>query len=339
MGNDLNRRLRLLLLLAFVSSFAISCTKSIKLKVLEPAKVGRAATTKQIAVSAFKGDHIGLAAKIETNLSKQVVEGEKFFTTVSRNEVDRLIKEQSLQYSGVLKEDRLVEAGQLLGVQAFVSGEVSAASGQDETFYEERFRCLDKKCQQLQTYQVRCTRRNLTLAATVKMTDVALGDIIVAENFSKHQSWTSCVDQMQRLPAISAGLDALTNEVASQFVAMLTPQYRTLEVVLLDEPDIDYSAAQSKTLSVALEFLEAGRLDKAEPLLTALLNATQERSYVAAYNLGVVKEALGQYDMAKRLYRLADQLQTRPVEPINQAVTRIESVIRKHDEALSQLKQ
>lgn len=316
-----------------------SCTTSIQIKVLEPAKIGRAAETKQIAVSPFKGDQVGLSSKIETVLSKQVVEGKPFFTTVSRNEVDRLIKEQSLQYSGVLKEDRLVEAGQLLGVQAFISGEVSAASGQDETFYEERFRCLDKKCQQLQTYQVRCTRRNITLAATVKMTDVARGDIIVAENFSKHRSWNTCVDQMQRLPAISAGLDNLANAVARQFVAMLTPQYRTMEVELLEDADIDYTAAQEKTLEVALEFIEAGRYDKADPLLSRLLSSTQERSYVAAYNLGVVKEAQGDYDRAKRLYQLADQLQTKPVEAINKAVSRIDLVIRQYQQAQSQLEQ
>jgi len=327
------------ILLMVAVGLTASCTKSIKLKVLEPAKVGRAAQTKQLAVSPFKGDSVGLSSKIETVLSKQQIEGKAFFTTVSRNEVDRLIKEQSLQYSGVLKEDRLVEAGQLLGVQAFVSGEVSAASGQDETFYEERFRCLDKKCQQLQTYQVRCTRRNITLATTVKMTDVALGDIIVAENFSKHRSWTSCVDQMQRLPAISAGLDGLANEVARQFVAMLTLQYRTLEVVLLEDPDIDYNAQQQKTLEVALAFIEAGRYDKADRLLSSLLSATQERSYVAAYNLGVVKEARGEYARAKRLYQLADQLQTKPIEAINQAVVRIDKVIRQYEQAQSQLKQ
>jgi len=327
------------ILLMVAVGLTASCTKSIKLKVLEPAKVGRAAQTKQLAVSPFKGDSVGLSSKIETVLSKQQIEGKAFFTTVSRNEVDRLIKEQSLQYSGVLKEDRLVEAGQLLGVQAFVSGEVSAASGQDETFYEERFRCLDKKCQQLQTYQVRCTRPNITLATTVKMTDVALGDIIVAENFSKHRSWTSCVDQMQRLPAISAGLDGLANEVARQFVAMLTPQYRTLEVVLLEDPDIDYNAQQQKTLEVALAFIEAGCYDKADRLLSSLLSATQERSYVAAYNLGVVKEARGEYARAKRLYQLADQLQTKPIEAINQAVVRIDKEIRQYEQAQSQLKQ
>lgn len=315
-----------------------SCTTSIQIKVLEPAKIGRAAVTKQIAVSPFKGDSVGLSAKIETVLSKQVVEGESFFTTVSRNEVDRLIKEQNLQYSGVLNEDRLVEAGQLLGVQAFVSGEVSAASGQDETFYEERFRCLDKKCQQLQTYQVRCTRRNITLAATVKMTDVARGDIIVAENFSKHSRSNSCVDQAQRLPAVSAGLDSLANRVARQFVAMLTPQYRTMEVELLEDAR-DYSASQEKTLEVALEFIEAGRYDKADALLTRLLSSTQERSYVAAYNLGVVKEAQGDYARAKRLYQLADELQTKPVEAINKAVIRIDQVIRKYEQARSQLEQ
>jgi len=55
--------------------------------------------------------------------------------------------------------------------------------------------------------------------------------------------------------------------------------------------------------------------------------------------LGVVKEARGEYARAKRLYQLADQLQTKPIEAINQAVVRIDKVIRQYEQAQSQLKQ
>ena len=61
--------------------FTTGCVQKVKMKVLEPAEVARVATTKVIAVTDFKKDWgIGLAGKIETEISKQILDGKPYFT-------------------------------------------------------------------------------------------------------------------------------------------------------------------------------------------------------------------------------------------------------------------
>lgn len=315
------------------------CSKNIKIQMLEPAEIDRAAFTKRIAVSEFRKDTVGLAAKIESRIAQQKVDGQHFFTIISRDEIDNIIQEQKLQNSGVVKDDQVVEVGEILGAQAFITGEVSSASMRDNGYYEERFECADRNCNELRKYLVSCTRRDISLGATIKMTDVAKGDIIYAQNYAESKSWKSCLDDSRTLPTKSAGLEQLANEVANLFVFKLSPHYRSMSIELLDSPDLKYTDRQEKTLEVALEYLEASRLDKAEKLLGTLLDSTDNRSYVAAYNLGVVKEAQGAYVEAQRLYNMADDLQLEPVEAINKAVVRIKQVMQKHEQVQLQLAQ
>ncbi|TXL23567.1 hypothetical protein BMR03_01905, partial [Methylococcaceae bacterium HT2] len=82
-----------------------------------------------------------------------------------------------------------------------------------------------------------------------------------------------------------------------------------------------------------LEYINQNRLDKAEQLLSNLLQSTQSKSYVAAYNLGVVKEAKGELLEAKKYYSLADQLQIEPIEEINTAVNRIKAEVINMEQA------
>lgn len=328
-------------ILALVSGawMLTACTTTVKLKVLEPAQIDRAAHTKQIAVSPFEGDTVGLAGKIEATLAKQKLDGQYYFTTVSRKEVDQLLQEQQFQYSGVVNENRLVEAGELLGAQAFVAGEVTSASARDDRHYEERMECANKKCNEYRVYNVACQIRTVSMGANIKVIDVSKGDIIHADSFTKSRRWKHCRDDSRTLPTKSAGLELLASEIATDFVHRLTPHYTTMTVTLLDDPDMDYSAEQKKTLSLAIEYIEAGRLDKAERLLGTLLDSTDNRSYVAAYDLGVVKEAQGDLAEARRLYHLADDLQVEPVDEINEAVKRIDRVMVNREKALSQISQ
>lgn len=324
-------------LAAWIVLASSGCSKNVKIRVLEPAKIDRAAQTKQIAVSGFKDDTVGLAGKIEALLANQTVDGQKYFTTVSRNEMDRILEEQKLQYSGVVKDSNMVEAGEILGAQAFISGEVVSASVKDNRHYEKRTKCIDDKCKEIRSYLVSCLSRSIDLSANIKMTDVSKADIIYADAFSKNYQWKHCQDDRNVLPSKSDGLGKLASEIANEFVYQLTPHYTTMSVSLLDDPDLDYTSKQENTLDIAIDYIEAGRLDKAEQLLGTLLTSTQNRSYVAAYNLGVVKEAQGELADAKRLYLMADKLQKEPVDEINQAVVRIDQIMLKREKALSQI--
>ena len=200
-----------------------------------------------------------------------------------------------------------------------------------------RSRCADKKCKELIYYKVRCKKRIVGLSAELRMVDVSKGDIIYADTMNRKATFTHCSDDSRALPSREMAAQNLAESIANNFIYKLTPHYRNFRVVLLKDGDLDYSDKQEKLLEVSLEYIEQGRFDKAQQFLTQLIDSTGAQSYVAFYNLGVVKEAEGNYLEAKEYYENADNLMVEPVEEINAAVLRIDSLIDKRQRTQSQL--
>ena len=314
------------------------CAQKVMIKALEPAEVNRAAITKKISVTPFKNDRIGFANKLEGKLANQFLDGKPYFTVVSKGDFERLVAEQRRQYSGLLDENQAVELGNLLGAQALISGSITSDSLQDTRFYEKRVECVDKKCTEQREYQVACTKRVIGLGVQIKMVDVERGDIIYGDTLQGEGAWEHCSDDKRVLPSKAQGMDYLSDSLVKDFVYKLTPHYVYFRVALLEDPDMEYTEQQEMLLENALAFIDHNRLDRGETLLQELFIQTGGMSYVAAYNLGVVREAQGQYDDAKRYYEIADGLAMAPVEEINIAINRIEASIRKRKLALEQIK-
>lgn len=313
------------------------CAQKVNIKALEPAEIDRVAYTKKIAVSNFSNDSVGLSRKIEANLAKVRIDNKKYFTLVSRNDLNKVIEEQKLQNSGLIDSSKVVEVGNLIGAQAIISGNVGRASSEDSSYYETRLRCANKKCSELESYKVRCLKRVVGLSAEVRIVDVAQGDIIFADTLSQNSQYTHCVDDSNALPSKEIAAQKIAKSMADKFSFRLTPHYRYFAVALLEEPDLDYTSTQEKLLEVSLLYIEQNRYDKAEELLSKLIDATSSQSYVAFYNLGVVREAQGKYSEAKEYYEYADNLMIEPVEEINEAVVRIDSLIEKRSRTRAQL--
>jgi tetratricopeptide (TPR) repeat protein len=169
------------------------------------------------------------------------------------------------------------------------------------------------------------------------MVDVSKGDIIYADTMNPTSVYKHCVDDSHPLPSREIAAQQLAQSIANNFSYRLTPHYRTFEVSLLEDPDLDYNDRQEKLLSVSLEYIKQGRYDKAERFLIDLIDSTAEKSFVPFYNLGVIKEAEGKYIEAKEYYENADNLMIEPVQEINLAVNRINSLIAKRKKTKNQL--
>ena len=317
--------------------FLNSCSQRISMKALEPAQIDRIATTKKISIAPFKNDRVGLSTKIEANLANHRLDNEKYFTIVSRNDFNKIIKEQKIQNSGLLDENSAVEVGNLIGAEAIISGNVGRVTSSDTRFYEERTRCLDKKCKKITTYKVRCSKRIVGLSAEIRIVDVLLGDIIHAETMNRTRSYKHCNDDSRTIPSKEIAAQNIASTMAANFTYKLLPHYRSFYVELLDDPDLDYSDKQEELLEISLEYIELGRYDKAAKFLFELIDSTQQQSYVAFYNLGVVKEAEGNYNEAKEYYKEADELMREPVVLISKAYLRINSLIQKRERANRQI--
>ncbi len=313
------------------------CSQKVNVRVLEPAEIDRVAYTKKITVTDFSNDRVGLSRKIEANLANVAIDNKNYFTMISRNDFEKIIKEQKIQNSGLVEQGTAVKVGELIGAQAIISGNVGSPSSQDSSFYETRARCADKKCKTLTYYKVRCVNRAVGLWAEVRIVDVQKGDVIFADRLSKNRVYKHCSDYSSALPSRDMAAQTLAETMADEFTYRLSPRYRTFGVVLLEEPDLDYSDKQEELLEVSLKYIEHGRYDKAEQFLTQLIDSTASQSYVAFYNLGVVKEADGKYTEAKEYYEMADRLMMEPVKAINEAVVRIERLIAKAKKSQAQL--
>lgn len=333
-----------LALIALAGLLSLSgCAQKVTIKTLQPAQIDRAASAKQIGVLPFDSDYIGLGPKIEATLAAYQLEpGKSYFTVVGRSDLDRVIEEQKFQHSGLADDAKAAQLGQLAGAQALISGTVSTAAVNDSVHYENRSRCAssDKngKCLKTESYPVPCRKRTATLAAQVRMVDVQKGDLITARNFNETNSWTYCYDgSADQTPSKEQGLSMLADRIASQFVRIVTPRYVSFEVELIEKLDVEVPGAQEDKFDGALSYIKEGRFDRGAQLLGDLMDETGRQSYAVAYNLGVLREAEGNYAEAKRLYVLADRLAVKPVKPINRAVSRIDGVIAKHNKALEQI--
>ena len=323
--------------LGILSVVISGCSQKVGVEALVPAEVDRISQTKVIAVTDFRHDRVGLSRKIEARLSNFTIDSQKYFTVVSRNDIDKVIAEQRLQNSGLVSDDNIVKVGELIGAQAIIAGNVSPVTKQDSYFYESRFRCANKKCTEVEKYNVRCMKRLVGLSAEIRVVDVTKGDIIFADTLSRSRSFKHCSDDSRAIPSKTMVAQRLAQEIADDFTYKLTPHYKRFSVKLLEDPDLDYTDKQEQLLDFSLEYIEKGRFDKAEQLLKELIDSTNMKSYVAFYNLGVIKEAQGKYKEAKEYYEYADNLMVEPVDEINEAITRINALIANKQKTLQQL--
>jgi len=327
-----------LLFISTIFMFLVTgCSQKVSMRALEPAEIDRVANTKTVSVTKFQNDRVGLSSKIEANLAGFKIDTKKYFTMISRNDFEKILKEQRIQNSGLVDPSTAVEVGELIGAQAIISGNVASPTAHDSYFYETRSRCADKKCNELVYYKVRCKKRVVGLSAEVRIVDVRKGDIIFADTLSRTSSYSHCSDDSRAIPSREMAAQNLSEALANEFTYKLTPHYKSFRVVLLEDPDLDYTDKQEQLLEVSLKYIEQARYDKAEKFLSQLIDSTSSKSYVAFYNLGVIKEAQGNYIEAKEYYAYADDLMIEPVSEINAAVVRIDSLIQKREKTREQI--
>ncbi len=331
---------KLLLALGLAAVMTTGCVQKVTMKVLEPAEVGAMADNKKIAVTDFKKDYyVGLGSKIETQLTKQIIDGKPYFTTVDRKAIGKVIKEQRLQSSGLLNEDTAVQIGKLVGAQALISGEITSTSSSDTSFTETRTRYRNplKPLETMYTINVWCKKRVIGLGASIKIVDVRRGSIIFADSINNTKTYKHCRDDSRALPSKQQGVEQLSGELAVSFVKKLAPQYVYIDVELIEKIEFDTSSENAKALEGALKWIKAGRYGKAQKILDKLNDALQGKSYAVLYDLGVVAEAQGRLEEAQKLYKEADALPLEPNQAINASLTRIAATIKKRQEALAQI--
>jgi len=299
------------------------CATKVNTTTVVPAEINRAAKIKRIAVTNFTKDNIGLSPKVETELVSTKIKGKKYFVVANRGDLDKVIRESKIQSEDIFDTKTAVKIGDLLGVQAIVTGVVSKTYSEDQSFYEGRSKCGDKKCTYTVDYKVRCTKRTVGMSGNIKLIDIERGDIIHTEGLDNTSVSKHCSDQSGGLPSKDALLNAMANTAAKTFVYKLSPHEIAYQIVLLEDPDIDYTDNEEKLLENFIIVMKAGRTDKGEKFAKQLVELTKGKSYVSIYNLGVIQELNGQTQEALKSFIAADSLVVTTVPEISKALTRI----------------
>jgi len=330
--------LKLLLTVSAVALLMSGCAQKVRIKALNPAEVGEMATKKKIAISSFKNDRHGLSGKVESQIAKHKLDKKRYFTVVSRKDLNKIMAEQKLQSSELMDEATATKVGKLVGAQAIINGEIASASATTDKYVEDREKCLKwtkQGCVRYKHYKVTCKTIHAAVSANFNIVNIETGSIIYGDTINKEYSGDSC---KKAILSKGQALNRLTDAIASEFVYKLTPHYIYFNVALLDKIELDsVTDRQEKTFETSLAYIKAGRMDKAEKMLQGLLDELDGKSYVVAFVFGVVKEAQGKLDEAKKVYMMADDLTIEPVDEINLALSRIDSSISKREEAKQQM--
>lgn len=334
---------------------ASGCAQKVRIKALQPAEVGAMASKKKVAVSAFRHDSVGLSGKIEAKIAKQELDKKRYFTVLSRSDMAKVIAEQKLQSSELMDASTSTKVGKLIGAQAIINGEIASANAESGSYQEERKECTqyskDSGCVHYRYYKVTCNTTQATVAANINIVNVETGSIIYGDTITKEYSADSCKagkpallsllqvnTAPQQILSKSQALNRLASNIANEFVYKLTPNYVYFSVTLIDKIELDkVTDAQEKKIEIALAYIKQSRYDKAKKLLEQLMDTLNGKSYAVSYDLGVVYEATGDFDKAKGLYKISDDLTVEPVKEINLAINRIDGMIAKREEAKRQM--
>jgi len=351
----LNNTLKLGIFAIVISIFTTGCAQKVRIKALNPAEVGEMASKKKVAISNFKYDSVGLSGKIESQISKQKLDRKRYFTVLSRKDMAKVVAEQKLQSSELMDEATSSKVGKLIGAQAIINGEVATANAESSSYMEDREKCLSyykdgSGCSRYRYYKVKCNTTQATVSANINIVNVETGAIIYGDTLSKEYSADSCKAGKTNLGLIvltgapkqilskRQALNRLASEIATEFVYKLTPNYIYFTVGLIDSIELeDVTDVQKNKFEIVLKYIKGARYDKAKRLLQDLMDDLDGRSYAVSYVYGVVYEASGDFDRAKELYTIADDLTVEPVAEINLAMNRIDTLIDKRDEARKQM--
>lgn len=333
-------------LAAITAAVLISgCATTTDIRALQPAEVSEAASLKTIGVATFEQKGrvgVSLDSKIEAELANyQLEEGENYYRVVDRANLEKIIKEQKLQLSGLVDRKQASKIGKLSGAQALVVGNVSSAAVEDRRYREDRVKYVNcdkkgKNCTRRE-YTVSCIARTATVGAQVKLTDIERGDFITANNYNQNKTWKSCEDSSASMPSSAQGLEILADEIASTFVYRLVPHYVTFKVTLYKKSELKLEKELANKFESGVDFIKVGRMDRAEEILADLMDATQGKSYAVIYNYAVIMESQGKYEDAKNLYEQADRLTLSPEKNINVALGRIRKIISNHNKSMEQI--
>jgi len=244
-------------------------------------------------------EHRGVYARGENYMERYKT---NVYTIVERGELDKIMAEQSLGASGAVSDGDAAEVGKLLGLDVIISGSYST----DVKSSSKTSSSTNSKTGKT-TYTHRA-EKNATVEVTMKIISVETGQILSlatkAKTIKKSASSSkSQSDARGKLPSDQSIIGSAMQAVSMDLVAYFTPTfvYQGLEVEKTKVKDYkdEFKAAKAA--------VKEKDLSKAFAIVKGVYDADPYDATMA-HNMGVLYEAVGNYEQAIQYHETAYEL-------------------------------
>ena len=295
----------------------IGCSQKVQIKALKAAKITNK-SIKNIAVLSFRNDEISQSIQINSAISNVNVNNKKYFTLVDKKDIDKILKEQKLNDSGLVNIFKNSSSNGLSQIETLVMGEVMVDDMTRTFFQESRTdynRCIktykskgEEYCSKYRKYKVPCQANTYNVKTEVKLIQVNNGKTIFTNTYAKSSKYKHCSDDAYTLPNKTTENNRLAYNIAHDLVKDIAPSYVYFSITLLEDIDIDLTNTQEILFENALEMIQYKRINKANKMLLELNKQLASRSYVVLYNLAITEESLGNITRAYEFLKEAEDV-------------------------------
>ena len=221
------------------------------------------------------------------------------FSIVERGQIAQVMQELQLGQTGMIDEAQAAQVGKMLGVDAIITGTVTVSC-------EDRWVKENRKDKKKGDYVVNCNKRAASAFATIRIIKVETGQVIGSKQASKKEEMKKCEgDYGSELPTPESTVDKCLQAVAGELVKYFAPRFelQKLEFAKIENKDHKRYAETAKNA------LDRYDLDIAYLQYAAIVE-NDPYDHAAQFNVGVLEEAVGNYNLAVEKYGMAAKLKS-----------------------------
>jgi tetratricopeptide (TPR) repeat protein len=221
------------------------------------------------------------------------------FGVVERTRLQQVLNEQQLGQSGAINEMQAAQVGQLLGVDAIITGNLSVSA-------EDRWIKEDREDKNKNKYQVDCNKRLVNASATIRIIKVETGQVIGSKQSNKKVDHKKCKGDWGDLPTPEAMVEECLKSISDELVDYFAPHF---ELQKLDMAKLE-GEEYKRFHDTAKNSLDRYDIDTAF-LQYAAVAEQDPYNHAAQFNLGVLYDAVGDYKHAQEKYTMAAKLKSK----------------------------
>ena len=280
--------------LVLVALVGAGCAPSMMVPVTRPAEINLRGISK-IAIGEIRGDGGQVVSDL---LTSKLFESGKF-EVVDRANLDRILREHSLNLGGAVDEKTAAQLGKLVGAAVLVFGNISLFKYDLKASTGDRWK--DKQGGYHQSHYKKGVAR---VTASLQVVGLTTGTVLAAKTISKEaSSQTSADNAWPDDPDRDAIVGTAVDDTVATFIKMIAPYTEYVNVTFAKND------SKLPELEKGVAFAKAGQWNDAIEQFKAA--ATKAPTHQGAYwNLGLAYEYTNQFEKAEESFKTANRIQS-----------------------------